>query len=103
MRWIFRILGVILFVVFFVFALKNQQEVTLSFFPGGNVEGPLVILLLAFFAAGSALGVLAMMPTMFRYRREVSRVKKLLTLLQKDNDDQVLARAQGPLPDGSGQ
>ena len=102
MKWIFRICAAILFVVFFVFALKNQQEVTLSFFPGGDIQGPLVILLLAFFAAGSALGVLAMMPTMFRYRREISRIKKLSGLLQKEHDDLVLARAQAPRPDGTG-
>ena len=63
MKIIFRIVAAILFVIFFGFALKNTQEVALQFFLGYEIRGPLVLLLLGFFAAGAALGVLAMTPT----------------------------------------
>ncbi len=103
MKLLFRIIAVIIFIVFFGFALKNTQEAVLSFFLGYEIRGPLVILLLAFFAAGAALGVLAMTPTVFRYRRELTRERKAAGLLQKDQEAQVMARAQAPRPDGLGQ
>ena len=102
MKLIFRVVAALVFLVFFGFALKNTQEVVLSFFLGYEMRGPLVILLLAFFAAGAVLGVLAMMPMLFRHRRDLSRHKKLLTTLEKEQDAQVLARAQAPRPDGAG-
>jgi len=76
MKFLFRILAVILFIVFFVFALKNSEDVVLRFFLDYELRSPLVLLLLAFFAAGAVLGVLAMTPTVFRYRRELARQKK---------------------------
>ncbi|MBC7415161.1 MAG: LapA family protein [Herminiimonas sp.] len=103
MKWILRIVGVILFTVFFGFALTNKQDVDLRFFPGGDgqIHAPLVIMLLGFFVAGAVFGVLAMMPMVFRHRRDVSRHKKLLGTLQKEQDAQALARA--PRPDGLSQ
>jgi putative membrane protein len=103
MKLIFRLVAAIVFIVFFGFALKNTQEVVLSFFLGYEIRGPLVILLLAFFAAGAVLGVLAMMPMLFRHRRELSRHRKQLSTLQQEQEAHALARAQAPRPDGLGQ
>ena len=102
MKIIFRLVAAIIFAIFFGFALKNTQEVVLSFFLGYELRGPLVILLLGFFASGAVLGVLAMMPMVFRHRRDLSKHRKLVTSLQKDQDAQALARAQAPRPDGAG-
>ena len=102
MKLIFRVIAALVFLVFFGFALKNTQEVVLSFFLGYEMRGPLVILLLAFFAAGAVLGVLAMMPMLFRHRRDLSRHKKLLATLEQEQQAQVRARAQAPRPDGAG-
>ncbi|OGB24059.1 MAG: hypothetical protein A3I66_11325 [Burkholderiales bacterium RIFCSPLOWO2_02_FULL_57_36] len=99
MKIIFRIVAAILFVIFFGFALKNTQEVALQFFLGYEIRGPLVLLLLGFFAAGAALGVLAMTPTVLRYHRDVSKHKKTIVVLQKDSEAQQLARMQPPQPD----
>jgi len=49
MKIVFRIVALILFIVFFGFALKNTQEVALRFFFDYEMRGPLVLLLLAFF------------------------------------------------------
>jgi putative membrane protein len=100
MKLLFRIIAAIVFIVFFGFALKNTQEVVLTFFLGYEIRGPLVILLLGFFAAGAVLGVLAMMPMMFRHRRDLAKHRKLLTTLEKEQAAQALARAQAPRPDG---
>ena len=102
MKLIFRIIAVVIFIVFFGFALNNTQEAVLSFFGGYEIRKPLVILLLGFFAAGAVLGVLAMTPTLFRHRRDLTKHKKLVATLQQEQDAQMLARAQQPRPDGLG-
>lgn len=99
MKILIRVLAAIVFIVFFGFALKNTQEVALLFFMGYEIRGPLVLLILGFFAIGATLGVLAMTPTMFRYRRELSKQRKIIAVLQKENQAQLLARTQPPQPD----
>jgi uncharacterized integral membrane protein len=72
MKFVSTIVGCILFVLFFGFALKNTQE----------LRGPLVLMLLAFFVAGAAIGILAVTPTVFRHRRETSQHKNTIQALQ---------------------
>jgi len=99
MKFIYRTIWTLLFIVFFGFALKNTQEAVLKFFFEYEVRGPLVLLLLAFFVAGAALGVLAMSPSVFRYRRELSSSKKAMDAIRKEQDAQRLSRIQPPQPD----
>jgi lipopolysaccharide assembly protein A len=99
MKYVFRILAAILFVVFFGFALKNTQEVALRFFFDQEINAPLVLLLLAFFVSGAVLGVLAMIPTVFRHRRDLSRHKKKIATMEKETEAQRFARMQPPQPD----
>jgi lipopolysaccharide assembly protein A len=99
MTILFRIVAAILFVIFFSFALKNTDEVVLRFFWIPEIRKPLVLFLLGFFIAGAILGVLAMIPTVFRYRRDLSKQKKIIEAMQKENDAQRLARVQPPPPD----
>jgi uncharacterized integral membrane protein len=82
MKFVSTIVGCILFVLFFGFALKNVQEVDLHFFLGYELRGPLVLMLLAFFIAGAFLGILAVTPTVFRHRRESSQHKDTIQALQ---------------------
>lgn len=99
MKVFFRVVAVLLFIVFFGFALKNTQEAALRFFFDYEIRGPLVLLLLAFFIGGAALGILAMTPTLFRYRRELSRQKKAITTMENEQLAQRAARMQPPQPD----
>ncbi|HEU4852752.1 MAG TPA: LapA family protein [Telluria sp.] len=96
MKFISTILGVILFVLFFGFALKNTQEVDLHFFLNYELRGPLVLMLLASFVAGAALGILAVTPTMFRQRRERRRHTRTIEELQTE----ARKGAVQPQPDG---
>ncbi|MBB3223293.1 lipopolysaccharide assembly protein LapA domain-containing protein [Pseudoduganella umbonata] len=82
MKIISTIVGIVLFILFFGFALKNTQEVDLHLFLNYELRGPLVLLLLAFFAAGAALGVLALTPSIVRQRREATRQKTMILTLQ---------------------
>jgi lipopolysaccharide assembly protein A len=69
-----------LFVVLLAFAAKNTDPVTLRFYFGLAWQMPLVALLLAFFAAGVALGLMAMLGTYLSQRRQVSRLEKRFPL-----------------------
>lgn len=99
MKVFFRIVAVLLFIVFFGFALKNTQETALRFFFDYEIRGPLVLLLLSFFSGGAALGILAMTPTLFRYRRELARQKKTVAAMEQEQEAQRAARIQPPQPD----
>jgi lipopolysaccharide assembly protein A len=63
--WLVR--GFIFFTLF-AFALNNQQNATVRWFFGVEWTAPLVIIVLAAFAAGAAIGVLAMLPGRWRQR-----------------------------------
>lgn len=83
MKYIFRIAAGLLFIIFFGFALKNTQEVALSFFWDYEWRGPLVLMLLGFFVAGAVLGILAMLPILFRHRRELSQHRQRVSKLEQ--------------------
>jgi uncharacterized integral membrane protein len=99
MKIISRIIAVILFLLFFGFALKNADSVTLKFFMGYEFTRPLVLVLLIFFVAGLVFGVFAMLPTLFRHRRDLTRHKK--TLQSKDQEIERLQteNSRPPQPD----
>ncbi len=98
MKFVSTIVGLILFILFFGFALKNTQEVDLHFFLNYELRGPLVLMLLAFFIAGAALGILAVTPTVFRQRRERTRAEDKIQALES------VAKGAGapPQPDSVG-
>ena len=82
MKLVSTIVGFVLFVLFFGFALKNTHLVELNFFLGQQLQWPLALILLAFFSAGAFLGILALAPTVFRHRRENSKHKTTIEALQ---------------------
>ena len=62
MRVFVWLLRAFIFFTLCVFALNNQQAVTVNWFFGAQWQAPMVIVMLAVFAAGAALGVIAMLP-----------------------------------------
>ncbi len=76
LAWIFR---TILFLAALGFALTNTGVTELRFFGLDLVwRAPLVVFLLVFFVAGAALGLLGVVPTLFRQRREIGRLRREL-------------------------
>jgi uncharacterized integral membrane protein len=73
LTWAIR---VALFVLLLAFAAKNTDPVTLRFYFGLAWQAPLVAILLAFFAAGVALGLMAMLGTYLSQRRRISRLER---------------------------
>jgi uncharacterized integral membrane protein len=96
LTWLIR-LGVFLLMV--GFALSNTDTATLRFFGLTQFEwrAPLVLFLLAFFALGALLGVLATMSMVLRRNREIAALKRTLPVpdASAPPDTVVVARAAG--------
>ena len=76
MRTLTWAIRVALFVVLLAFAAKNTDPVTLRFYFDLAWQAPLVALLLAFFAAGAVLGLIAMTGSHLTQRREIARLRR---------------------------
>jgi putative membrane protein len=70
LTWLIR---AFIFFALFAFALNNQHDTIVHWFFGAQWRAPLVIVVLAAFGAGLALGVLAMVPRWWRHRRMSQR------------------------------
>jgi putative membrane protein len=69
LAWLLKwLLKAAIFFTLFAFALNNQQEATVRFFFGTQWRAPMVLVVLAAFAAGLVLGALAMVPRWWRQR-----------------------------------
>ena len=84
-------LRIILFLALFLFALKNTDSVRLNLYFDQMWQAPLILVLLVFFAAGAAMGVLATLATVFRQRREIARLQR-----------ELRSRSRGDAPAGAG-
>jgi len=71
--WIVRLLVVVLLTAF---AIKNAEIVTLKTFLGYQWQTPLVLALLAFFVGGVVIGLLGLLGTVFRLKREIAQLKR---------------------------
>ena len=96
MRVLAWALRIILFLALFLFALKNTDTVSLRLYFDQVWQAPLVLLLLVFFAAGAAMGVLATLVTVFRQRRDIARLQRELRSRPRDASP-VLPAADGDI------
>lgn len=69
MKYLAWLLKAAIFFTLFAFALNNQQDATVHFFFGTHWTAPLVLVVLATFAAGLAIGALMMVPRWWKHRR----------------------------------
>jgi uncharacterized integral membrane protein len=77
MRIIVGALWLVLFLVLFAFAVNNTAATDLHFFAGLGMRAPLIALLLAFFIAGFAFGMVALLPAWVRQRIEIRRLRRV--------------------------
>jgi len=100
MRIIVGVLWLVLFLVLFAFAVNNTTSTDLHFFAGMAMKAPLVALLLAFFIAGFAFGLVALMPAWVRQRVEIRRLRRVVS---RPVDATVSTSASArAAPDGAG-
>lgn len=89
MRLIIWTLKALVFFTLFAFALNNQHPASVKWFFGVEWQAPMVFVVLAAFAAGCAMGVVAMVPGRWK------RGRKVVTTGRRSADQTVAA---GPQP-----
>ncbi len=83
MRYLIWSLRAALFLLLLGFAVKNDQPVVLRYFFGYEWQTSLVVVVLCFFTVGAVIGLLAMLGTLFRQRRELAAIRRELQLKNK--------------------
>ncbi len=76
MRIVTWAIRLILFLFLVALAAKNVEPVTLRFYFDTSAEMPLVVALFAAFALGALFGMLALMGTLLRQRREIGGLRR---------------------------
>ncbi len=73
MKYLVWLLKAAIFFTLFAFALNNQHTITVHFFFGQEWSAPLVLVVLAAFAIGLAVGALGMVPRWLKHRSAAHR------------------------------
>jgi uncharacterized integral membrane protein len=76
MRYLTWAIRIAVFFLLVAFAAKNVEPVTLRFYFDLILQTPLVLALFGFFAVGALFGMLALLGTVVRQRREIGFLKK---------------------------
>lgn len=84
MKYLIWLLRAFLFLILLGFAVKNDEPVVVRYFFGYEWHASLVLVLLVFFAAGVAIGMLALLGNILRQRKEIAGLKN--ELRQKQNE-----------------
>jgi len=87
LSWLFKI---VLFLLLLGFAVKNTETAVLHYYLGYEWQAPLVLILLVFFCAGAAVGVMASLGYIIRQRRKLRSLKR--ELRSKDENDAQTAQ-----------
>jgi putative membrane protein len=92
--WLLRwLLKAAIFFTLFAFALNNQQDTTVYFFFGTQWRAPQVLVVLAAFAIGVAVGALGMVPRWWKQRRAAyqgAATAPTLTDINRPSDPNML-------------
>ena len=78
MKYLVWLLKAAIFFTLFAFALNNQQDVTVNFFFGYLWRAQLVLVVLAAFALGLAVGALGMVPRWWKHRVAARRAHQAM-------------------------
>jgi putative membrane protein len=73
MKYLVWLLKAAIFFTLFAFALNNQHQATVHFFFGHQWSAPLVLVVLAAFTIGLAIGALGMVPRWLSQRAAARR------------------------------
>ena len=76
MRFVTWTVRLLVFLFLLAFAIKNTEPVRLRFYFELAWQAPLIVLLLAFFAAGAVFGLAAGLATLFAQRRDILQLRR---------------------------
>ena len=82
-RFLIMLVWALVFIVLLLFAAKNVETVTLRFYFDRAWEAPLIVVVLAAFAAGTLFGLIACLPSQVRQRRNIMGLKRELRIRDK--------------------
>ena len=100
MRLIAWLVRAALFLIALAFALSNTRVTEIRFFGFDAAwSAPLVVFLLTFFVAGLVVGLAAVVPTLYRQRREIGRLRRLADTQARAAPADVPPSADVPAPD----
>ncbi len=74
MRYLGLLAKLLVFLLVLGFALKNSQSVVFYSYLGYVWQAPLIVMLGLAFVLGALTGVLALLPTLFRLRRQAGKI-----------------------------
>jgi uncharacterized integral membrane protein len=104
LNWLWR---AFVFFMLFAFALKNQHAVEVKGFLGYSWNAPMVFVILGVFGVGCAVGVVAMVPSWWRHRRDARKRLHLMAetgapakgkATQSERDNPTTMPSQLPQP-----
>jgi uncharacterized integral membrane protein len=75
MRWITWTIRLVLLVFLVAFAAKNAEPVAVQFYFDLAARAPLIVILFCAFALGALFGILALLGTLLRQRREIASLR----------------------------
>ena len=76
MRIVTWTIRLVVFLLLVAFGAKNVEPVTLRFYFDQAVQMPLIVALFGFFALGALFGMLSLLGTLLRQRREISSLRR---------------------------
>jgi putative membrane protein len=76
MKLFYGVLKVLLVLMVLSFALKNTDTVSVRYYLGVQWQAPLIVVMLAAFAAGVAAGAVASLTQVARVRRELAALRR---------------------------
>ena len=103
MKYLLWLLKAAIFFTLFAFALNNQQDATVNFFFGTRWQAPMVLVVLAAFAGGVAIGVLGMVPRWWQHRSAAKKAREQASQAPTDAPAPAAASATPvltPIPPG---
>ena len=98
MKYLSWLLKAAIFFTLFAFALNNQQTVAVNFFFGTVWKAPLVLVVLAMFSIGLALGILLMIPRWWNKRLANRQAGPILASTMASQSDTSLGSTQIDTP-----
>lgn len=98
MRYLNWLIRLFLFAVLITFAVRNEQPVSLRYYFGFEWQTSLVVILLVVFVLGIVTGLLAMLFSVLRHRRQIAALKREL---RQKTEHAGMVGESGPVTQGS--
>ncbi|MGI4812639.1 MAG: LapA family protein [Janthinobacterium lividum] len=97
MKFFVWLIRAMVFVVLLILALANTQDASLNLLANRAWTAPLILIGLAFFVVGLLAGALAVLPKLFRQRREIGRLRRELKVLRATQSTEPVVPIMPPM------